>query len=132
MVQEEQDEVVNKAARVVMAAKSGYKASSSSLSMWRKRKTCGLMLGVEVVRLRVGFGGISKKPSVDGFSVWVSKPSPRAQRDEDGIRVRLGALKRRTRGKILELSRRRREAVVRVCPFDGDFNHLPLPPGTGV
>ena len=64
--------------------------------------------------------------------VWASKLSPRAQRDEDGIWVRVGALKRRTRGEIPELSWRRREAAVRACPSDGDFNHLPHSPGTGV
>ena len=132
MVQEEQDEVLNKAVEVVVATKSKYKASSSSLSMRQKRNTCGLMLGMEVVRLRAGFGSLSTKPSVGGFSVWASKPSPKAQRDGDGIWVRVGTLKRRTHGEIPELSWRRREDAVRACPSDGEFNHLPLPPGMGV
>ena len=31
-----------------------------------------------------GFGGLATKPSEDGFFVWASKPSPKAQRDRDG------------------------------------------------
>jgi hypothetical protein len=34
-----------------------------------------------------GFGGLATKLSEEGFSVWASKPSPRAWRDGDGIRV---------------------------------------------
>jgi hypothetical protein len=34
-----------------------------------------------------GFGGLPTKPSEDGFLVWASKPSPRAQHDGDGIRA---------------------------------------------
>jgi hypothetical protein len=34
-----------------------------------------------------GFGGFPTKPSEDGFLVWASKPSPKAQRDGDGIRA---------------------------------------------
>ena len=31
-----------------------------------------------------GFGGLPTKPSMEGFLVWASKPSPEAQRDGDG------------------------------------------------
>jgi hypothetical protein len=34
-----------------------------------------------------GFGSLPTKPSADGFLVWASKPSPRAQHDGDGIRA---------------------------------------------
>jgi hypothetical protein len=34
-----------------------------------------------------GFGGLPTKPLEDGFLVWASKPSPKAQRDGDGIRA---------------------------------------------
>jgi hypothetical protein len=34
-----------------------------------------------------GIGGLPTKPSEDGFLVWASKPSPRAQHDGDGIRA---------------------------------------------
>ena len=34
--------------------------------------------------LYAGFGGLATKPSEEGFSVWASKPSPKAQRDGDG------------------------------------------------
>jgi hypothetical protein len=33
------------------------------------------------------FGGLPTKPSENGFLVWASKPSPRAQHDGDGIRA---------------------------------------------
>jgi hypothetical protein len=45
-----------------------------------------------------GFGGLLTKPSEDGFLVWASKPTPRAQHDGDGIRACREASKRRTRG----------------------------------
>ena len=93
-----------------MAAKSRNKASSSRLSGHRKRKTYGLKLGVEVVRPYAGFGGLPTKPSEEGFSVWASKPSPKAQHDEDGIWVCREASKRRTRGVIAVLASGRREA----------------------
>ena len=92
-----------------VAAKSRNKARSSRLSGRRKRKTCGLKLGVEVVRPRAGFGGLPTKPSVEGFSVWASKPSPKAQHDGDGIRVCREASKRRTRDVIAVLASRGRE-----------------------
>jgi hypothetical protein len=47
-----------------------------------------------------GFGGLPTKPSEDGFLVWASKPSPKAQHDGDGIRACREASKRRTRGGI--------------------------------
>jgi hypothetical protein len=47
-----------------------------------------------------GFGGFPTKPSEDGFLVWASKPSPRAQHDGDGIRACREASKRRTCGGI--------------------------------
>jgi hypothetical protein len=47
-----------------------------------------------------GFGGLPTKPSEDGFLVWASKPSLKAQHDGDGIRACLEASKRRTRGRI--------------------------------
>jgi hypothetical protein len=55
-----------------------------------------------------GFGGLPTKPSADGFLVWASKPSPRAQRDGDGIRACREASKRRTRGGIAWLASRGR------------------------
>jgi hypothetical protein len=39
-----------------------------------------------------GFGALPTKPSEDGFLVWASKQSPRAQHDGDGIR-RVGMLR---------------------------------------
>jgi hypothetical protein len=47
-----------------------------------------------------GFGGLATKPLEEGFSVWASKPSPRAWRDGDGIRVRREASRRATRDMI--------------------------------
>jgi hypothetical protein len=47
-----------------------------------------------------GFGGLPRKPSEDGFLVWASKPSPKSQRDGDGIRACREASKRRTHGGI--------------------------------
>jgi hypothetical protein len=51
-----------------------------------------------------GFGGLPTKPSEDGFLAWASKPSPKAQRDGDGIRACREASKRRTRGGIAWLA----------------------------
>jgi hypothetical protein len=51
-----------------------------------------------------GFGGLPTKPSEDGFLVWASKPSLRAQHDGDVIRACREALKRRTRGGITWLA----------------------------
>jgi hypothetical protein len=51
-----------------------------------------------------GFGGFPTKPSEDGFLVWASKPSPRAQHDGDGIRACREASKRRTHGGIAWLA----------------------------
>jgi hypothetical protein len=51
-----------------------------------------------------GFSGLPTKPSKDGFLVWASKPSPRAQHDGDGIRACREASKRRTRGGIAWLA----------------------------
>ena len=51
-----------------------------------------------------GFGGLPTKPSADGFLVWASKPSPRAQHDGDGIRACREASRRRTRGGIAWLA----------------------------
>jgi hypothetical protein len=51
-----------------------------------------------------GFGGLPTKPSEDGFLVWASKPSLRAQHDGDGIRACREASKRRTRGGIAWLA----------------------------
>jgi hypothetical protein len=51
-----------------------------------------------------GFGGLPTKPSQDGFLVWASKPSPRAQHDGDGIWACREASKRRIRGGIAWLA----------------------------
>jgi hypothetical protein len=51
-----------------------------------------------------GFRGLPTKPSEDGFLVWASKPSPKAQHDGDGIRACREASKRRTRGGIAWLA----------------------------
>jgi hypothetical protein len=51
-----------------------------------------------------GFGGLPTKPSEDGFLVWASKPSPRAQHDGDGIQACREASKRRTRDGIAWLA----------------------------
>jgi hypothetical protein len=51
-----------------------------------------------------GFGGLPTKPSEEGFFVWASKPSPKAQRDGDGIRACREASKRRTRSGIAWLA----------------------------
>jgi hypothetical protein len=51
-----------------------------------------------------GFGGFPTKPSEDGFLVWASKPSPKAQHNGDGIRACREASKRRTRGGIAWLA----------------------------
>jgi hypothetical protein len=56
-----------------------------------------------------GFGGLPTKPSEDGFLVWASKPSPRAQHDGDGIRACREASRRRTRGGIAWLASGGRE-----------------------
>jgi hypothetical protein len=53
-----------------------------------------------------GFGGLPTKPSEDGFLVWASKPSPKAQHDRDGIRACREASKRRKRGGIAWLASR--------------------------
>jgi hypothetical protein len=45
-------------------------------------------------------GGLPTKPSEDGFLVWASKPSPKAQHVGDGIRACREASRRRTRGGI--------------------------------
>jgi hypothetical protein len=41
-----------------------------------------------------GFGGLPTKPSEDGFLVWATKPSPKAQHDGDRIRA-VGKLRSR-------------------------------------
>jgi hypothetical protein len=51
-----------------------------------------------------GFGSLPTKPSEDGFLVWASKPSPKAQHDRDRIWACREALKRRTRGGIAWLA----------------------------
>jgi hypothetical protein len=51
-----------------------------------------------------GFGGLPTKPSEDGFLVWASKQSPKAQNDGDGIRACREASKRRTRSGIAWLA----------------------------
>jgi hypothetical protein len=51
-----------------------------------------------------GFGGLATKPSEDGFLVWASKPSPKAQHDGDRIRAGREASKRKTRGGIAWLA----------------------------
>jgi hypothetical protein len=51
-----------------------------------------------------GFSGLPTKPSEDGFRVWASKPSPKAQHDGDGIRACREASKWRTRGGIAWLA----------------------------
>jgi hypothetical protein len=51
-----------------------------------------------------GFGGLPTKPSENGFLVWASKPSPKAQHDGDGIRACREASKQRTRGGIAWLA----------------------------
>ena len=120
-----------------MAAKSRNKARSSRLSGRRKRKTCGLKLGVEVVQPRAGFGGVPTKPSVEGFSVWASKPSSKAQHDGDGIWVCREASKRGTRGVIAELASGGHEArwmrgrpmeiptTFPKCPYTRSYNTSP-------
>jgi hypothetical protein len=55
-----------------------------------------------------GFSGLPTKPSEDGFLVWASKPSPKAQHDGDEIRACREASKRRTRGGIAWLVSGRR------------------------
>jgi hypothetical protein len=56
-----------------------------------------------------GFGGLPTKPSEDGFLVWASKPSPKAEHDGDGIRACREASRRRTRGGIAWLASGGRE-----------------------
>jgi hypothetical protein len=51
-----------------------------------------------------GSGGLSTKLSEDGFLVWASEPSLKAQHDGDGIRACRGASKRRTCGGIAWLA----------------------------
>jgi hypothetical protein len=51
-----------------------------------------------------GFGGLPTKPSEDGFLVWASKPSPKAQHDGDEIQACRETSKRRTRGGIAWLA----------------------------
>ena len=112
MVQEEQDEVVNKEPVRSWRPSQGTRQDRVGClgDVIRKRKTCALNLGAEVVRVRAGFGGLATKPSEEGFSVWASKPIPRAQRDGDGIRARREASRRRLRGAIGELASRGRGA----------------------
>jgi hypothetical protein len=52
----------------------------------------------------VGFGSLPTKPSEDGFLVWASKPSLKAQHNGGGIRVCREASKRRTQGGIAWLA----------------------------
>jgi hypothetical protein len=51
-----------------------------------------------------GVWWFAQKPSEDGFLVWASKPSQKAQHDGDGIRACRDASKRRTRGGIAWLA----------------------------
>jgi hypothetical protein len=51
-----------------------------------------------------GVWWFAHKPSEDGFLVWASKPSPKDQRDGDGIRACREASKWRTRGGIAWLA----------------------------
>jgi hypothetical protein len=51
-----------------------------------------------------GFCGFPTKPSENGFLVWASKPSPKAQHDGDGIWACREASKRRTRDGIAWLA----------------------------
>jgi hypothetical protein len=44
----------------------------------------GSTLGVVSQAVYMGFGGLATKPPEDGFLVWASKPSLKAQRDGDG------------------------------------------------
>jgi hypothetical protein len=43
----------------------------------------------------MGFGVLATKPSEDGFSVWASKPIPKAQYDGDGDPGTSGSFSRR-------------------------------------
>jgi hypothetical protein len=60
----------------------------------------GSTLGVVRLSRVRGVWWFGQKPSEEGFSVWASKPSLRAWRDRDGIRVRREASRRATRGMI--------------------------------
>jgi hypothetical protein len=51
-----------------------------------------------------GFDGLPTKPSEDGFLVWASKPSPKAQHDGDGIQACREVSRRRTRDGIAWLA----------------------------
>jgi hypothetical protein len=59
-----------------------------------------------------GFGGLPTKPSEDGFLVWASKPSLKAQHNGHGIRACREASRRRTRGG-------RTRGAAKVWPYDG-------------
>ena len=65
--------------------------------------------------LYAGFGGLATKPSEEGFSVWASKPSPKAQRDGDGDPGVSGSFEaedtRRHRGACVEAKRSRESGV---------------------
>jgi hypothetical protein len=71
-----------------------------------------------------GFGGLATKPSEEGFSVWASKPGPRAWRDGDGIRVRWAASRRATLGMIEVLASRGREGLMDARSSDGELHVL--------
>jgi hypothetical protein len=71
-----------------------------------------------------GFGGLATKPSEEGFSVWASKPSPRAWRDGNGIQVRREASRRATRDMIEVLASGGREGLMDARPSDGELHVL--------
>jgi hypothetical protein len=65
-----------------------------------------------------GFGGLPTKPSEDGFLVWASKPSTKAQHDGDGIR-RVGKLQSGGHAAGSHGLRREDEGAAKACPSDG-------------
>jgi hypothetical protein len=70
------------------------------------------------------FGGLATKPLEEGFSVWASKPSPRAWRDGDGFRVRREASRWATRGMNEVLASGGREGLMDARPSDGEVRVL--------
>ena len=70
--------------------------------------------------MHAGFGGLPTKPSVDGFLVWASKPSPEARGDGDLIRELREDSRRGARGVIAGLASMLSKAAVEACPLDED------------
>jgi hypothetical protein len=69
---------------------------------------------------------LATKPSQEGFSVWTSKSSLRAQRNIDKIQVQLETLRRETRDVFTGLASEGSKVAVDACPLDEDTYIFPI------